>query len=77
MSECLQWRPSEDARWLHAGRGRRGRVPDPAHATQSQPERGVIPLEWKDDQRKLRDALYDDLLACYEGIRTPGSVTTV
>jgi len=36
-----------------------------------QPERCVIPLEWKDDQRKLRDGLSEGLLALLRGDPDP------
>jgi hypothetical protein len=47
------------SRW--AGTPGPGLGPGPRNS--APPERGVIPLEWKDDQRKLRDALSEGLLA--------------
>jgi len=55
------------SRW--AGTPGPGSGPGPRNSVQ--PERGVIPLEWKDDQRKLRDALSDDLLALLRGDPDP------
>jgi HEAT repeat protein len=47
------------SRWAGTPGPRSG--PGPRNSVQ--PERGVIPLEWKDDQQKLRDALSEGLLA--------------
>jgi hypothetical protein len=47
------------SRW--AGTPGPGSGPGPRNSVP--PERGVIPLEWKDDQQKLRDALSEGLLA--------------
>jgi HEAT repeat protein len=47
------------SRW--AGTTGPGFGPGPGNSLQ--PERGVIPLEWKEDQHKLRDALSEALLA--------------
>jgi hypothetical protein len=55
------------ARW--AGTPGPGVGPGPRNSVQ--PERRVIPLEWKDDQQKLRDALSDGLLALLRGDPDP------
>jgi len=47
------------SRWA----GTPGPPSGPGPRNSVQPERGVIPLEWKDDQQKLRDALSEGLLA--------------